>query len=92
MLRESEKNLKINHLLAQIAIAQSSDEKWQKKIKNLWSSYVNLELGLPPLDNNEPTENEQEKSMLDEYNSIKHLRPKIRAERDGKLRVTGLNI
>lgn len=89
MLRESEKELKLNQLLAHVAISNAGrDKKRQTNISQLWSAYVSLELGMKP---DEVVQSDEEKEMLAQYESIRHLKPKIKMDKSGKVHVEGLN-
>lgn len=73
-------------LLAQIAIATGSngDKTWSRTISNIWNDFLRSVYYL------EAEHEDLEKDMLEEYQKIKHLRPKITKQKDGSLKVTGL--
>lgn len=89
MIHEAAKNLKLNGLLAQVAMSGSNPEHSIK----LWNDYVSLELGYPVASLDKMAEpSSKESDMMAEYAKIKHLRPKIEMDKRGFYVVSGMNI
>lgn len=74
-----------NKLLAQIAIgAGGEDKSWQRTINTIWKEY------LRSMYYQEAEHEDLEKNMQDEYNTFKHIRPKMVIQKDGSIEVTGI--
>lgn len=82
MSKESEKEVKKTNLLALLVVnsgnasTPSDLEKWEEKVKNVFTDYMELELGYKL-----PETNKKEMEMLDYYTKhVKNLRPTLHAE------------
>jgi hypothetical protein len=92
MTSESQKETKKVQFLALLAINSvstadvSSTTEWEKKVKNLWTSYLGLEYGVEI-----PEDNDKEIEMMEYYQStVKNLKAQL-SMKAGQLTVTGLD-
>lgn len=90
MIQETTKNIKVNSLIANLALATAKSSDAIKMIGKIWDDYTSLELGfqLSPSDKVDDTIEE----MKAEYSKIQHLRPKLTMDKKGFYVVSGLKI
>lgn len=93
MIQEAAKKLKVNGLLAQIAMGTSTTTEQIQKVTSLWNDYVSLELGysVDSLTAQSPISSKEE-AMMEEYARISTLRPTMKMDSRGNYVVSGMNI
>jgi hypothetical protein len=85
MQKKVGQEIAVTRLLAQVAIAGGNgDKSWTRSISNVFNDYVRSMYYM------EAEHEDLEKSMLQQYNKLKHLRPKLSITKEGNLRVTGI--
>lgn len=90
MLRETEKEVTRNKLVAYLAIATAAGSKNQdfvETVTDVWNAYVSLVYNTGEI---KGTKIRREEKMAQEYETIRNLTPKIQISEDGKLHVSGL--
>jgi hypothetical protein len=93
IIQEATKKLKINGLIAQIAMGTSTTAEQVHKVTSLWNDYVSLELGYPvDTSTAQPSVSSKEEAMFEEYARISTLRPTMKMDDRGNYVVSGMNI
>lgn len=87
MLHEAEKEVVSQKLLVFNLLAQVPKEnaEFRATIMETWNRFLSLTYGIEI----EKAHSFTEKSMMDEYEKIKHLRPEFKLEKDGKITIKG---
>lgn len=86
MLQEAEKNVLAQKLLVFNAVASAGGNKeYIQQIITTWDRLLSLTYGVPI----GKSESLTEKSMMDEYEKIKNLRPQFKLEKGGKISIKG---
>lgn len=91
MLRETEKEVTKNKLVAYLAIATAAGSKNQdfvETVTDVWNNYVSLVYNTGDI---KGIKTQREEKMAREYETIRNLTPKIHISKDGKLHVSGLS-